>query len=272
MTNVMHKLKITCLSLLGITAFYFSFVFWDYLFGSWVDQFYLVLPRPLFSLVTLFLIFFLCRISGTLIFMPKPKLKEILYDGNPDPSLSQIVLKAFSTPFLKRVFFFLLAVVLEMLFRMQAILVFLWNTDNPLWEAFAEVSVGTLVFGWAVAAFLIMELPWFFMFYVLSVPGHPNRLKEYKFGTKLFIFVLLVYIVMRVLGAALPGGTLAYEALQSVLLVLISFGIWLVMYRPSAIHCGCSSCPLKAAFKKLTGKKEAAVPAETKAKEEVKAE
>lgn len=268
MTNTVHKLKVTCLSLLGIAAFYFSFVFWNYLFGRQVEEFYLALPRPLFSLTTFFLIFFLCRISGTLFFMPKPKLKEILYDGNPEPSLSQLVLKAFSVPFLKRISFFVLMVILEMFFRIQAILVFLWNADNPLWESFAEVSVGTLVFGWAIAAFLIMELPWFFMFYVLSVPEHPNRIKEYKFGTKLFIFVLLVYIVMRSLGMILPGGTIAYEALQSALLVLISFGIWLFMYRPAAVHCGCSCCPVKAAFKKLIGKKECAAPAETETKEE----
>lgn len=270
MTNALHKLKLVCLALLGIAAFYFSFVLWDYMFGGWIDDFYLMLPRPLFSLVTLFLIFFLCRVSGTLIFMPKPKLREILCDGNEEPSLSQIVLRAFSVPFLKRISFFVLMVILEMIFRMQAILVFLWNVDNPLWENFADVSMEALIIGWTVAAFLIMELPWFFMFYVLSVPGHPNRIKEYKFGTKLFVFVLLAYIVMRALGIILPSGTLVYDALQAVLFVLISFGVWMLMYRPAALGC-CSGCPIRAAFKKIIGKKTACeIPNDEKKADEQK--
>lgn len=266
MTNHLQKFKTLCLGLAGIAAFYYSFVLWNAIFGDLIYEFFLFLPRPLFSLTTFFLLFFLCRVSGTVIFMPKPKLKAMLVAEDAEPSLSAMVTRAFSLPFVKRVAFFTLITLAEAFLRVQSVFMFLQNADNPIWQAAADKSVYALFAGWCVLAFLIMELPWFFMFYKLSVPGHPDRMDEYRFGTKVFAFVLLVYGVIRAFDAAIPTGDSVLMFITFVILtVSLSLMIWVMMFRRPAA-CGSCGCPVKAAFKKIFCS--CSRPVETKAEPE----
>lgn len=249
---LLKRFKFICWSILGVAAFYFSFNFWDMLLGSMIWEMYFMLPTPLFILITFFLIMFLCRAMGCLFFMPKPHLKAILDNGEAEPSLSQMILRSFSLPFLKRTGMYVLLIAAELILRLVSILLFMYILDHTyfLWESIIRKSSLLVLASWAILAFLVMELPWYFLFYKTSFGGRPNRSREYWFGFKVFLLVLGIFVIRTVLEnilfitdvAANQEPPLYKQVLFDLLFIGLCIGLWYLMYRAKC--CCVSRCPI----------------------------
>ncbi len=252
----LKRFKFICWSILGVAAFYFSFNFWDMLLGSMIWEMYFKLPTPLFVLITFFLIMFLCRAMGSLFFMPKPRLKAILDNGDPEPSLSQMILRTFSLPFLKRTGMYVLLIAAELFLRLMSILLFMYILDHSyfLWESIAGKSYLLVLISWTIIAFLVMEFPWYLLFYKTSFGGRPNRSREYWFGFKVFLLVLGIFVIRTVLEniffiTADQEPSLYKQILFDLLFIGLCIGLWYLMYRKK--WCCTSGCPVCAKIGQL---------------------
>lgn len=259
----MQLLKTICWNTLRVTLFYLLMLWWGFQLDPMLSELFVITPFIVFAPVSLFLFLFLCRETGCLMFMDKGRLKAILRNNEPEPSASQIVLKFFSWPFLKRVCMFFGLFILEFYLRLFAIKLFLVVVQEtlPLWEKITNVSEVLLYVLMALTAYVIMELPAWLLFYKLSFKGHSNRSYEYRFGIKLSVFVAMI-IGLRVLSLYLTrDASSAAELALFVLSAGIGFGLWYLMYRKKCC-CHANGCPICRAFKKLFAKKTVEKPSE----------
>ena len=252
-----HLLKIFCWNTLRVTLFYLLMLWWGFQLDPMLSELFVITPFIVFAPISLFLFLFLCRETGCFIFMDKSRLKAILKNNEIEPNASQIVLKFFSWPFLKRICMFLGLFVFEFYLRLFAIKLFLIIVQKtlPFWEKTTNVSEVLLYVLMALTAYVIMELPAWFLFYKLSFKGHSNRSYEYRFGLKLSLFVAII-IGLRILSLYLTrDSSPAVELLLFVLSAGIGFGLWYLMYRKKCC-CRQNGCPICLALKKLFKKKE----------------
>lgn len=241
-----HKIKKICIGILGIAAFYALFLAVCSLFVPLFTELYLYMPFVFFAPIAFFFTMFLARETVCLVFMPKPRLKAIIRDGQAEVSASQVVLKVFSWAFLGRIFMYFGLFVLEMICRLVAINLFLLavNAALPMLEAVSETSDMLLIAILAISAFVMMELPWYALFYRVSFGGRANRRTEYRFGLKAFAFMvaaLIVQLLLQPLSIRFADSTAA----QYLLLALwgaLSFGIWVLMYKKPWKQGNCPLC------------------------------
>lgn len=233
-----------CKNTLLVVLFYTIMLWWGFQLEPLFGELYEVTPFIVFLSVSFFMMLFLCRETGCFVFLDKGRLKAILRNGETEPTASQIVLRLFSFPFLKRVALFFSLFVFEFYFRLLLIKLFLITVQATLgfWEKIASVS-DVLVYGlMALAAYAIMELPAWALFYKVSFKGRSNRSYEYRFGIKLSVLTALI-LTMRFVQMALTAETSALqEALSWILLAGASFGLWYLMYRKKC--CCAGGCPI----------------------------
>lgn len=238
-------------------AFYLIMMWWGFQLDQMMSELYVITPFVVFACVSLFLFLFLCRETGCFIFMDKARLKAILRNGELEPTASQIVLRLFAWPFLKRVSMFLGLFVLEFYLRLFTIKLFLITIQASLsfWERITNISEGLLYVLILLTAYVIMELPAWLIFYKLSFKGHSNRSYEYRFGLKLSVLTALI-IGLRVLSLSLTADASAtVDSIAFIAFAVLSFGLWLLMYRKKC-RCGQGGCPICNAVKALFRKKE----------------
>ena len=240
-----RTVKKICWGILGIAAFYILFMGVSFLFLPLFVDLYIYTPFIFFALITFFFTMFLVRETACLVFMPKPRLKAIIRDGQTDVSASQVVLKIFSGAFLKRISMYLGLFVLEIACRIFAIRLFLQGVDStlPALERIAAKSDMLLVAVLTLAAFIIMELPWYALFYRVSFRGRANRSSEYRFGLKAFVFLLGVLIIQFLLyPLSVRYDSTAAQYLLLAALAVVSFGLWWLMYQKQWNKCSCPLC------------------------------
>ena len=179
-------------------------------------------------------------------FMPKPRLKAIIHDGQAEISASQVVLKIFSWTFLKRISMYFGLFVLEIACRIFGIRLFLQCADAALntLETLAAKSDMLLIAVITVAALILMELPWYFLFYRVSFGNRANRSSEYRFGLRVFAFLLGVLVVQFMLQpfSVYYADNAAVQYLLVGLLIVASFGIWWLMYKKRWKKGACPLC------------------------------
>ena len=246
--------KSVCWSILGVAAFYSSFYLWNFLLWDFLKNLYMDTPFEVFFVIFFFLIMFLCRFMGCLFFMPKSRLKAILYNGKYDPPLSEILPRVFSAPFIKRISLYTVLFIAEFILRFALITVFIvgfiWTFG--FWNMIQNGSEILLFISLAVVGYAVLELPVFLLFYKKSYENHTPRLYEYKFGTKVFIYVTGISIIYLSL---LPAFESVRTAIDTTLLCLFFFasslGLWWIMYRMKWL-CDCS-CPMISKIKSFFG-------------------
>lgn len=232
--NNSQKIQFICWSTLKVAAFYLLLILSGKLFDPQLYDLYIHLPHILFVLITFFFVLFLCRVMGCLVFLPKDRLKAILRDGQISPTASQIVLRLFSVPFLKRILTITVLIGAEFYLRFISILLFLIVSKKAA-AVLGQIALLSNFLAAALlvlAAYVIMELPFYLLFYKFSFKGHPNRMYEYRFGMKLSFFVFCIYIINRLL-MPLAGNvaSTAGAVLFFILLAVLSTGLWYLMYR-----------------------------------------
>lgn len=241
-----RKIKKICLSILGVAAFYVLLLALGSFFVPLFAELYLYLPFVFFAPITFFFTMFLARETACLVFMPKPRLKAVIRDGQAEVSASQVVLKVFSWAFLGRISLYFALFVLETACRLFAVSLFLSaaNAALPALEAISEKSDMLLIAVLAVAAFAITELPWYALFYRVSFGGRANRASEYRFGLKAFAFMLAALIVQMLLQplSVRFADSSAAQYLLLALWVALSFGIWVLMYEKPWKQGTCPLC------------------------------
>lgn len=248
--NNSQKIQFVCWSALKVIAFYLLLLISGQFFDPYLYDLYVNLPHILFVLITFFFVLFLCRIMGCLVFLPKDRLKAILRDGQISPTASQIVLRLFSIPFLKRILTMTVLVGAEFYLRFISILLFLLisNKAGSVFGQIAQVSNFLAMAALVVTAYVVMELPSYLLFYKFSFKGHPNRMYEYRFGMKLSFFIFCVYIINRLLRP-LAGHVQSTTGAVFffILLTSLSIGVWYLMYRKKWTCF--DNCPLCAGVK-----------------------
>lgn len=264
----LHRLSVLFGNTFRVAVFYLLMIWWGIQIDPMISELYIVTPFIVFSCVAVFLFLFLCRGTGCLLFMEKSRLKAILRNGEPEPTASQLFLRLFSFPFLKRVTLYFVLFVLEFYLRLLCIKLFLMFVQGtlPFWEKITGVSEGLLCAGMFLGAYVIMEVPAWLLFYKLSFRGRSNRSSEYRFGMKLSFLVSLI-IGLRFLSLSLTAdASPAVENVAFVLFAALSFGLWYLMYRKKWCCCNTEGCRICNAVKGLFGKKKETVkeePAET---------
>ena len=255
MTKI-QQFNFVCRSILQIAFFYALMLWWGYQVDLLVLELYVNTPFVLFACTVFFLFLFFCRTMGCLVFMPKDKLKAILRDGQISPTASQIVIRLFSWPFIKRAALFFLLFVAEFALRLVFIPLFLKavSLTIPLWawlSSFSIILTNTLLIA---TAYIIMELPFYLLFYKLSFKGHANRSHEYRFGMKLAAFVsILLGLRMALLFLETHFSFKGSELVSAGALAVSGIGLWYLMYRKDWSFC-CSNCPFCSKIKSLFGK------------------
>lgn len=240
------QIKSVCLAVLRVVAFYALMAGLFFLLNPLMIELYISTPFVVFAGCGFFLLLFMTRTAGCLIFMPKNRLKTILHDGELSPTASQIVLRLFSWPFLKRVTMYFILFLAEFCLRVVLINAFLLfiNATLAFWANLSMRSVfatNVLLF---ITAGAVMELPVWAAFYKLSFKGRSNRSREYRFGLKLSAFVVL-FLAMHLglffkLSPVFPtkGG----EAFRFLLSAAAGTGLWWLMYRCKRLHFKCPLC------------------------------
>lgn len=266
----MHRLSIFFGNTLRVALFCLLMIWWGIQLDPMMSELYLVTPFIVFSCVAVFLFLFLCRETGCLLFLEKGRLKAILRNDEPDPTASQIVLRLFSNPFLKRVTMYFVLFVAEFYLRLLCINPFLKFVQGtlPFWERITSVSENLLYVLMFAGAYVIMELPAWVLFYKLSFKGRSDRSYEYRFGMKLSFLVSLIaglYILSISLTADAPE---AVENAAFVLFVVLSFGVWHLMYRKKCCCGKAGGCRIRNAVRSLFRKRE--TPEKTSAVNPVK--
>ncbi|MBR1945915.1 MAG: hypothetical protein IJ846_06480 [Alphaproteobacteria bacterium] len=253
----LHRLKSIFWNTLRVVIFYLIMMWWGFQLDPMMSELFTVTPFIVFACVSLFLFLFLCRETGCFIFMDKGRLKSILRNGETEPTASQIVLRLFSWPFLKRVGMFFGLFVLEFYLRLFAIKLFLITMQHSLffWEKVTNLSEALLYALILLTAYVTMELPAWLIFYKLSFKGHSNRSYEYRFGLKLSVLTALI-IGLRVLSLSLTAeASSAIDLIAFVMFAILSLGAWYLMYRKKCC-CREGSCPICKALKRFFKKKE----------------
>ena len=263
-------LKSLCWNTLRVAVFYLILIWWGMQLDPMMSELFVITPFIVFSCVALFLFLFLCRETGCLLFMDKGRLKAILRNGETEPTASQIALRLFSFPFLKRISLFFGLFLLEFYLRLLTVKLFLTVIQEtiPFWEKVTDISEVLLYLLMFFTAYVIMELPAWFLFYKLSFKGHANRSSEYRFGMKLSLLVSLI-IGLRFLSLYLTAdASSTAEANAFVLFTAASFGLWFLMYRRKCC-CASGECRICNAVKALFRKKEKTkeIPVEIPTKE-----
>lgn len=256
MTRI-QRLRTVCLNTLRVILFYAAMMWWFFQLDPMLSELYVNTPFIVFACVSLFLMVFLCRETGCLLFMDKSRLTGILRAGEIEPSASQIVLKLFSWPFLKRVCMYLGLFILEFYARLFAIKLFLITVQHTLsfWEKITDVSELLLYPLFLLTAYAVMELPAYLVFYKLSFKGRANRSYEYRFGMKLSLFVALI-VGLRLLSLSLTANaSSAVDFFAVIIFAILGFGLWYLMYRKKCC-CAQGGCPIRRFFKSLFPKKE----------------
>lgn len=255
MTKI-QRVNFICRSILKVAFFYFLLLWWGYQVDLLILDLYVKTPFMLFACTVFFLFLFFSRTMGCFVFMPKDKLKAILRDGQISPSVSQIVIRLFSWPFIKRTGMYLLLFIAEMALRLSFIPLFLKTISLtiPMWTRLSSFSVILTNALLIATAYVIMELPFYLLFYKLSFKGHGNRSSEYRFGVKLSVFVLIL-LGMRFVFMPLSDhfSQTTWAALSVCLQIVPGIGIWYLMYRKEWSFC-CSSCPICSKIKSIFGK------------------
>lgn len=241
-----RKIKKICLSVLGVAAFYVLLVAVCSLFVPLFTELYLYMPFIFFAPIAFFFTMFLARETACLVFMPKPRLKAVIRDGQAEVSASQVVLKVFSWAFLGRVCMYFGLFVLETVCRLFSVSLFLTaaNAALPALETVGGISDMLLIALVALAAFAIMELPWYALFYRVSFGGRANRRTEYRFGLKAFAFMvaaLIVQMLLQPLSVRFADSSAAQYLLLA-LWVALSFGVWVLMYEKPWKQGNCPLC------------------------------
>ena len=255
MTKI-QQFNFVCRSILQIAFFYALMLWWGYQVDLLVLELYVNTPFVLFACTVFFLFLFFCRTMGCLVFMPKDKLKAILRDGQISPTASQIVIRLFSWPFIKRTALFFLLFVAEFALRLFFIPLFLKavSLTIPLWawlSSFSIILTNTLLIA---TAYIIMELPFYLLFYKLSFKGHVNRSYEYRFGMKLAAFVsILLGLRMALMSLETHFSFKGSELVSAGALAVSGIGLWYLMYRKDWSFC-CNGCPFCSKIKSLFGK------------------
>lgn len=255
MTKI-QQFNFVCRSILQIAFFYALMLWWGYQVDPLVLELYVNTPFVLFACTVFFLFLFFCRTMGCLVFMPKDKLKAILRDGQISPTASQIVIRLFSWPFIKRTALFFLLFVAEFALRLFFIPLFLKavSLTIPLWawlSSFSIILTNTLLIA---TAYIIMELPFYLLFYKLSFKGHVNRSYEYRFGMKLAAFVsILLGLRMALMSLETHFSFKGSELVSAGALAVSGIGLWYLMYRKDWSFC-CNGCPFCSKIKSLFGK------------------
>ncbi len=255
MTKI-QRVNFVCRTILKISFFYFLLLWWGYQLDLLILDLYVKTPFMLFACTVFFLFLFFSRTMGCFVFMPKDKLKAILRDGQISPSANKIVIRLFSWPFIKRTGMYFLLFITELALRLTFIPLFLKTISStiPLWTWLSSVSVvltNTLLIA---VAYIIMELPFYLLFYRLSFKGYGNRSYEYRFGIKLSVFVFILLGLRLLLMPLLARfSQTTGEILSISLLTGGGIGIWYLMYRKGWSFC-CSSCPICSKIKSIFGK------------------
>ncbi len=255
MTKI-QRFNFVCRSILQIAFFYLLLLWWGYQLDLVVLELYMNTPFVLFACTVFFLFLFVCRTMGCLVFMPKDKLKAILRDGQISPPVSQIVLKLFSWAFIKRIVLFIFLFGLEFFLRLLSISLYLKAVSASIpflaWlSSYSIILVNTLLIA---GAYVIMELPFYLLFYKFAFKNHHNRSFEYRFGMKLSVFVLILLgIRFLLLPVSFYFSETTGELVCFGVLSLLGIGIWYLMYRKEWSFC-CTGCPICAKIKTLFGK------------------
>lgn len=251
-----QRFNFICRSILKIILFYALLLWWGYRLDPLILELYVNTPFVLFACTVFFLFLFFCRTMGCLVFMPKDKLKAILRNGQISPGASEIVIRLFSWPFIKRTTLFFLLFAAEFVLRLASILLFLKTVSLavPFLAWLGSVSIILTNVLLIATAYIIMELPFYLLFYKLSFKGHANRSNEYRFGIKLAAFVLIL-LGLRMLQVSLETR-FQFEDVEIVsagTLAVLGTGIWYLMYRKDWSFC-CSNCPVCSKIKSIFGK------------------
>lgn len=240
------QIRSVCVAVLRVAAFYALMAGLWFLLTPLMVELYISTPFAVFAGCGFFLLLFMTRSAGCLIFMPKSRLKAILRDGELSPTASQIVLRLFSWPFLKRVTMYFVLFLAEFCLRVVLINAFLLliNATLAFWANLSMRSIfatNALLF---VAAGVVMELPVWAVFYKLSFKGRANRSREYRFGLKLCAFVVLFLIMHFCLFFKLSPvfPTKGGEAFLFLLSAVLGTGLWWLMYRCERLR---FKCPLR---------------------------
>lgn len=209
-------------------------------------ELYLYLPFIFFAPIAFFFTMFLARETACLVFMPKPRLKAVIRDGQTEVSASQVVLKVFSWAYLKRIGLYFGLFILETVCRLLSIRLFLTIATMSMGflAAVSEKSDMLLIVLVVLAAFAVMELPWYFLFYRVAFGGRSNRSSEYRFGLRVFAFLLGVLVVQFMLQpfSVYYADNAAVQYLLVGLLIVASFGIWWLMYKKRWKKGACPLC------------------------------
>ncbi len=251
-----QRFNFICRSILKIILFYALLLWWGYQLDPLILELYVNTPFVLFACAVFFLFLFFCRTMGCLVFMPKDKLKAILRNGQISPGASEIVIRLFSWPFIKRTALFFLLFAAEFVLRLASILLFLKTVSLavPFLAWLGSVSIILTNVLLIATGYIIMELPFYLLFYKLSFKGHANRSNEYRFGIKLAAFVLIL-LGLRMLQVSLETR-FQFEDIEIVsagTLAVLGTGIWYLMYRKDWSFC-CSNCPVCSKIKSIFGK------------------
>ncbi len=241
-----RTIKKICWAGLGIVAL--CTVLWAAMtpFVPLFAELYLYLPFIFFAPIAFFFTMFLARETACLVFMPKPRLKAIIRDGQTEVSASQVVLKVFSWAYLKRIGLYFGLFILETVCRILSIRLFLTIATMSMGflAAVSEKSDMLLIVLVVLAAFAVMELPWYFLFYRVAFGGRSNRSSEYRFGLRVFAFLLGVLVVQFMLQpfSVYYADNTAVQYLLVGLLIVASFGIWWLMYKKRWKKGACPLC------------------------------
>ena len=231
-----------CIAVLQIVAFIGLLTGAKAFFSPLFTELYMLTPFVFFCTAAGFFSLFLIRQAACLAFLPKARLKGILRDGEIAPSPSKYFSRVFGAPFLKRGFLYVFLFSVEALFRLLSIRLYLILTGYavPFLERLANQSAVLPFLVSLAAGFLIMEFPFYEVFYKHAFANASNRLYEYRFGLKAFLYVLLLY-VLSILVTYVYIRTGAVDMTSktgslAVLITLVPFGyaLWAGMYIPNA--------------------------------------
>lgn len=230
MRDKLKKIRAVCRGALRVVVFYILTMWGLFQLSPLFGELYFSTPFVLSATVSFFLVLFIVRMAGTLVFMPKPRLTAILREGESSPRFSKIAVRFFSWEFQKRLMLFLSLFVAEFIVRLVLVNLFLLLIEKsvPVWANLSMKSVALTNGLITLAAFAVMELPCFVLFYKLSFKGHANRLREYRFGLKLSFLTLLIVALHYFL---LPLAEKTNAVVELAVVAVSGVALWILTYR-----------------------------------------
>lgn len=228
------KIQLVCFNILKIALFCVFMAFWVYQFKTPLSDLSANTPFTFLFYPVFFLFLFFCRTMGCLIFMPKNTLKTIVYQRMLFLAFPQLLNRIFSKDVFKHLLSCLFLFASELLLRLLSILLFLktitfftpfLNFTTPLKAVSGNIML-------AISAYLIMEFPFYLVFYKFSLKNHSNRLYEYHFGMKLSVFVLLLSVFYFLLTPLIDGfSPVSKEITRFCALTALGGCVWYLAYR-----------------------------------------